>query len=155
MSERIRNLLVYIAKCIIGTLTVFIIASFLNFKDFGWSLISVILVLSPERKDSVEVALIRIIANIIGAFIGLVCLLFSATNMWILSIGLAATLSVCYLFKLDGSARSALAATIIIMLHQEGKHIWDNALQRVVAVLMGCFLGLIITFLFHFKQKKL
>jgi len=51
--------------------------------------------------------------------------------------------------KLENPTRSALAATIIVTLHESGKHIWDAAFERVVAVVAGCLLGLIITFIFH------
>lgn len=153
MSERIRSLLIYAAKCVTATLIVFILSSFLHYKDIGWCLISVILVLSPDGKDSVPLAFTRIKANIVGASVGLLCLLISPTNMWILSAALAITLSLCYFFKFDTAMRSALAATIIIMLHEEGKHLWDTALERVIAVLAGCTLGLLITFTFHFKAK--
>lgn len=44
-----------------------------------------------------------------------------------------------------------MAATIIILLHEEGRHVWDTALDRVVQVLSGCVLGLLITYVFHFK----
>ena len=38
---------------------------------------------------------------------------------------------------------------IIILLHQEGTHLWDSALSRVSAVFAGCLLGLVITYGFH------
>ena len=146
--------MVYAAKCVTGTLLIFILSSLLNYKDIGWCLISVILVLSPDGKDSVPLAFTRIKANIVGAGIGVLCLLISPTNMWILSVALTITLSFCYFFRLDAGARSALAATIIIMLHEEGKHVWDTALERIIAVLAGCALGLLITFIFHFNTRS-
>lgn len=111
------------------------------------------LVLSADGKDSVSLALTRIKANIAGVSVGALFLLVASTNMWILSAALVTTLGLCYLFKLDAGIRSALAATIIIMLHQEGRHVWDTALERIIAVLAGCVIALIITFIFHFKTK--
>ena len=145
--------MIYAAKCVTATLIVFTLSSLLNYRDVGWCLISVILVLSPDGKDSLPLAFTRIKANLVGASVGLLCLLISPTNMWILSAALAVTLSLCYFFKFDTAVRSALAATIIIMLHDEGKHLWDTALERVIAVVAGCTLGLLITFTFHFKEK--
>ena len=153
MSERIKSLLIYAAKCVTATLVVFMLASVLNYKDIGWCLISVILVLSPDGKDALPLAFTRIKANFVGAGVGLICLLITSTNMWILSAALAITVSFCYLLKFDTAIRSALAATIIIMLHEEGKHLWDTAIERVIAVVAGCVLGLLITFTFHFKGK--
>ena len=152
MSERIKTLIIYASKCVTGTILVFILSSLFHYLDIGWCLISVILVLSPEGKDSVNLALTRIKANIAGASVGILCLLIAPMNMWTLSIAVALTISLCYALKLDAGARSALAATIIIMLHAEGNHIWDTALERVIAVLSGCLLGLAVTFGFHFHR---
>lgn len=151
ISYRLKSLLVYAAKCVTGTLAVFIISSLLHYSDIGWCLISVMLVLSADGKDSVPLAVTRIKANVVGAGVGVLCLLISPTNMWVLSAALVITLSLCYLLKLDTGIRSALAATIIIMLHDEGKHVWDTAIERLIAVLAGCLLALLITFIFHFK----
>lgn len=157
-KERVKSWAIYAAKCVVGASSVFMLSELLNYKDLGWSLISVILVLSPDGKDAVSLAFTRIKANVLGAAIGLLCLLIDETTMWTLSLGLVATLGGCYLLKLQDSARTAMAATVIIMLHAVGKHIWDVALLRVVAVMAGCVLGLLITYLFHFrsneKQKK-
>lgn len=152
MNERLKSLLIYAAKCMSGSLAVFLIADLINYKDIGWSLISVILVLSPDGKDSMSVAVTRIKANIAGAAVGLLCLLIAQPNAWLISSALVVTLAFCYLLKLDAGIRSALAATVIILLHEEGKHLWDTAIKRVIAVLAGCVLGLVITYLFHFKS---
>jgi len=153
MSERLKSLLVYAAKCVAGTLIVFIISRLINYTDIGWCLISVMLVLSPDGKDAVSLALTRIKANVLGASVGALCLLISPSNMWVMSLALVATLSLCYLFKLDAGIRSALAATIIILLHDGGKHLWDTAIERIILVLAGCVLALLITFAFHFSIK--
>lgn len=153
MGERTRSLLIYAGKCVTGTLIVFILSHILNYKDIGWCLISVILVLSPDGKESIPLAITRIKANTVGASVGMICLWISPTNMWILSVAVFITLAACYILKLDAAARSALAATIIIMLHEEGKHVWDTAIERLIAVLAGCIIALIVTFIFHFKEK--
>jgi len=154
LSDRIKSLIIYAAKCATGSLAIFSIASLINFTDLSWCLISVILVLSPDAKDSVALAVTRIKANIVGAGVGVLCMLIYQPNMWMISLALVITLSLCYLFKLDAGIRSALAASIIIMLHQEGRHLWDAALERIVSVLAGCLLALIITFLFHFRMTS-
>ncbi|CAN5446506.1 hypothetical protein BH11BAC2_BH11BAC2_15080 [soil metagenome] len=153
MNARIKSLLIYIAKCVSGTLLVYLLSALLDYSDIAWCLISVILVLSADGKDSVPLAVTRIKANFVGAAVGVICLLISTTNMWILSAGLSLTLAFCYIFKLDSGIRSALAATIIIMLHEDGRHVWDSAIIRIIAVLTGCLIGLLITYLFHFNEK--
>jgi uncharacterized membrane protein YgaE (UPF0421/DUF939 family) len=154
MNDRLKSLLVYAAKCVTGCVTVFAIASILHYADISWALISVMLVLSADGKDSVPLAIVRIKANVVGAAVGALCLLISSNNLWIMSVGLVITLSLCYFLKLDAGIRSSLAAAIIVMLHEEGKHIWDTAIERIIAVLAGCLIGLIVTFIFHFKATS-
>lgn len=153
MKEETKSYIFYAAKCVIATMIVFTVAKIIHYNEMGWSLISVVLILSPDGKDAVKLALMRIKANFLGASIGFLCLLISPNNMWIMCAALTLTLAACYIFRFDAATRSALAATIIIMLHQEGKHLWTTALERVIAVLSGCSLGLLITFVFHFNVK--
>ncbi len=145
----VKRTLVYIAKCVAGALLVFLIAHLLNYRDYIWCLISVMLVLSPDGSDAVSLAMSRIKANLVGAGAGALMLFVHPSPVVMVSGGIAITVVVCTLLKLDLSTRSALAATIIVTLHEAGKHIWDTALERVIAVLAGCLLGLLVTFVFH------
>jgi uncharacterized membrane protein YgaE (UPF0421/DUF939 family) len=153
MNERVNGLIIYIIKCAIGTITIFTVSSLIHYNNIAWSLISVLLVLSPEGKDAIGLAINRIKANVIGAATGLLCLLIYFPNMWMISVAIALTLIVCHFLNLDSAARSALAATVIIMLRQEGTHLWTTAIERVIAVFVGCILGLIITFVFHLSYR--
>ncbi len=154
MSIRNKNLLVYIGKCMAGVLLIYVISLFAgHWIDYPWSLISVVLVLSPEGKDALELAITRIKANLVGAAIGVLILLTTIPRPWGIASGVVVSLFVCDRLKLNAGARSTLAATIIILLHQEGTHLWDAALSRVLAVIVGCLLGLGITYVFHFLIK--
>ena len=67
---------IYIAKCVSGVLLCSLLTLFFSqWIDYTWSLISVMLVLSPEGKDAVELSLTRIKANLVGASVGLLMLL--------------------------------------------------------------------------------
>ena len=153
MTERIKSLLIYAAKVATGTLVVYSGSILLHYKDIAWCLISVMLVLSPDGRESVPLAVTRIKANVVGACSGMLFLWIAPIDMWMMAIALVTTLSFCYLFRLDSGIRSALAATIILVLHEGGKHVWDTAIERVIAVLAGCIVGLAITFIFHFKSQ--
>jgi len=153
MTDRVKSWLIYAGKVAAGAISVFTLSSYFQYADVGWCLISVMLVLSPDGKDSLTLAVTRIKANLVGAGVGVGFLLIAVPNMWLIAASLVVTLGICYLLKLDAGIRSALAATIIIMMHETGKHFWDTAFQRIIAVLAGCVLGLIITFVFHFKIK--
>jgi uncharacterized membrane protein YgaE (UPF0421/DUF939 family) len=143
-------LLVYIAKCVLGVLLCSLLSIFFSqWIDYPWSLISVVLVLSPEGKDAIELSLTRIKANLVGATVGVAMLLSQIPWPWNIAVGAALALFICDRFKLNAAARSTLAAVIIILLRQEDQTIWTSAINRVGAVITGCVIGLLITFVFH------
>jgi uncharacterized membrane protein YgaE (UPF0421/DUF939 family) len=147
--RRMKRLVVYIAKCITAVLISFLLARLLHYNDYIWGLISMILVLSPDGTDALTLATGRIKANLIGAGAGLIMLLIHPATVIMVAGAVAITVIVCYFLKLENPTRSALAASIIVTLHESGPHIWDIALERVMAVLSGCILGLLITYAFH------
>jgi uncharacterized membrane protein YgaE (UPF0421/DUF939 family) len=151
MNLRYKTLTVYIAKCVAGILVCFFVTRLLTeWVDYTWCLISVVLVLSPEGKDALDLALTRIKANLVGAATGVLILLSSIPSPYNIAVGAIVSLFVCDQLKLNSGARSTLAAVIIILLFEEGRtHVWDSALSRVIAVVLGCLLGLIITYVFR------
>ena len=153
MNDKAKSLLSYAAKCMTGSLITFFIAHELHYYDIAWFLISVMLVLSPDKKDAIPLAVTRIKANLVGSAIGMLALLASPSNEWSMSIALAATVTVCSVLKLETGTRSSLAATVIVMFRADNVHVWNTALERVLSVVGGCALALIITFVFHFSYK--
>jgi uncharacterized membrane protein YgaE (UPF0421/DUF939 family) len=150
MDLRNKTLAVYIAKCVTGIILCYVSSLYLNqWVDYTWCLISVMLVLSPEGKDAMDLALTRIKANLVGAATGILVLLLQIPTPWNIATGAIISLFVCDRLKLNAGARSTLAAVIIILLHPGGPHLWDSALSRITAVVVGCILGLLITYVFH------
>jgi uncharacterized membrane protein YccC len=149
MSLRYKSLIIYISKIAAAILLISASAYFVPFMDYSWCLISSVLVLSPEGKDAVELALTRIKANLVGASCGLIMLAAQIENPYGIVLASALSLIVCDQLKLNSGARSTLAAAIIVLLNQEGTHLWDGALGRVFAVIAGCILSLAITYFFH------
>lgn len=150
MMSFTKPLAVYIAKCVSGILLCSLLSVFFEpWIDYSWSLISVVLVLSPEGTDAVDLALTRIKANLVGATVGVILLLSQVPAPWNIALGAALALFVCYQLKLNAAARSTLAAVIIILLHHEGASLWSSAVGRVGAVIAGCVMGLVVTYVFH------
>jgi len=153
MTEKSKSLISYAAKCGTGSLITFLVAHFLHYHDIAWFLISVMLVLSPDKKDAMPLALTRIKGNIVGSGIGMLALFTMLPNPWSISAALVATVIACSLWKLESGTRSALAATVIVMFRADTLHVWSSALERVLSVIGGCVLALGITYLFHFSYK--
>ncbi|MEP6646059.1 MAG: FUSC family protein [Saprospiraceae bacterium] len=158
MHERTKSFIIYSAKCVTGTLVVLTVSkmfSVLTYADTIWCLFSVLLVLSPEGTDSITLAFTRIKANLLGAAVGFlfITLFPHAANMWTLSLVIVITIGIGFVLKLDASLRPALVAVIIITMPQSSIPSLNTPVERVIAVIAGCFLGVGITYLFHFRQK--
>ena len=143
------NLLLYMAKCVAGGLIVYGLASWLHYADFGWCLVSVMLVLSPDEREAIPFAFTRIRANLIGGALGFLCLLLGPVQPLTLSLAFILTILLCHIARLMTGVRSALAAAIIIMLHGPDGNSWHTLRDRLLSVVVGCAIGLLVTFIFH------
>lgn len=153
-KQRVKRLLIYAAKCVTGVLLVLGLSWATNYKDIIWVLISVMLVLSPDGSDAVTLAVTRIKANVVGGLAGFLLILIHPNMIFMMCTAVFITVIICNLLNLEAATRTALAATIIVMTHEAGAHVWDTAVARVISVLAGCLLGLLITFIFHNKYTK-
>src|SRR3954462_378301 len=107
-----KRLIIYILKCVTGVLVAFLLARLLNYTDYIWCLISIILVLSPDGKDALTLATARMKANLIGAASGMIMLLINPATVIMVAGAVVITIIACYLLKLENPTRSALAASI-------------------------------------------
>jgi uncharacterized membrane protein YgaE (UPF0421/DUF939 family) len=151
MRIRPKTLLLYIAKCVTGVILVVSLAYLVHFSDYAWCLISVMLVLSPDSKEAMPLAMTRMKANFTGSTASVLCLLVCPPNILTVSTAVALSITLCYAFNIMASSRSALAAVIIVMAHSSGLPVWDIALERIASVIVGCLLGVAITYVFHKK----
>jgi uncharacterized membrane protein YgaE (UPF0421/DUF939 family) len=153
MTNKQSDFILYLIKSLIGVIIGFYL--FRRFPEVGaWCLISIVLVLSPDRKDAMNLALNRIKANLVGAGIGLTLFFIHPMNLLMMSIGVLLTIIVCQLLKLQDVSRSAAVSVIIILLHQKGAYFWDVALERAGGVVGGCIIAMLITFVFHYALVK-
>src|SRR5689334_15551716 len=117
-------LIFYIIECLIGT----VIGYFVHqaYPIMGtWCFFSILLVLSPERKDVMKLAQNRIKANLIGAAIGLALLYMLPVTLFMLCVGITLAIIICEFLKLQEVMRSATIAVLITTLHEPGKYLWD------------------------------
>lgn len=150
LSLRNQNLVAFIGKSISGILLCTVLSHFLGrWIDYPWSLVSLMVVLSPEGKDALDLALTRIRANCVGAAVGIPILLLLVPIPWNMVLGAGCSLYLCDRLGLNVAARSTLAAMIIVLIQREGAHPWEGAVNRVLAVVTGCFLGWLVTYVFH------
>lgn len=143
------SLLLYAAKCCVGGALVHGLASISGYISEFSSLISLILVLTPDSKEAVPLAIIRMKANLCGLAAAMASLAAGPMSLLTLCLALILCIIFCHLFKAMVGSRSAMAAAIIILWHPPGQHLWDTAVERLVAVFLGCAIGLAVTLLFH------
>lgn len=158
MSQERKELARYLGKCLAGMALVFGAASYWHYPDSTWCLVSVLLVLSPDSREAVPLALTRFKANCVAAGVSVLCLGLFPANYFVIGLGAALTVGLCHLGRLMSGCRSALAALIIIALHNPvlGRAaVWQAAGQRLASVLIGCGVALLVTLLFHRSYQQL
>ncbi len=148
-----KNLLLYIAKCVSGTAIVLLLAHGFHYADYTWCLISILLVLSPDSSEAIPLAMNRIKANLAGGVASVLCLYIRLPLELAMGAAVALTIVLCYWTKTMAGSRSALAAVIIIMVRQGAEGVGHLVMDRVVSVVVGCLLGLLLTFAFHRKYS--
>ncbi len=144
-----KGLLIYIAKCLVGCLVMFVMGQALTWLDISWVLISMLLVLSPDSTEVVPLAIVRVKANLVASAVTIMLLLISPHPMMGICVAVAITIICCHALDLMAGSRAALAAVIIIAMHPAGEHLWNTATVRVFSVVTGCMLALLLTFIFH------
>lgn len=139
--------IIYATRCVLGFLIGYEL--YIRFPEYElmWTLISIILVISPEGKDSRRLSIERFKSNLIGSIVGLFCLLLHAPTFSITILGILATIGICYIFKIMNMARVALVALLIIMVQPHFEQAEIAPFARIISVTLGCFIGLFITVL--------
>ncbi len=118
MNKKVTIVIIYLLKCVLGILIAYEVTNILQLKDIAtWCLLSTLLVLAPDTKDSYKLAVMRIKANLVGAGVGLLILtVYTSGIVWVV-IGVVIAITICYLLKIEAGARSAAVAIIIILIH--------------------------------------
>ena len=137
---------IYLVKCVIGAAICYSFYIFLPQYPVYWALISVVIVFSPENSN--KLAYDRIKSNLLGASIGLLMFYIPIPKVLQICIGVALTILIGISLKLDNTLRSALAALVIVLIEETKDNSWLIPIERVICVCIGCFVALMITFIF-------
>jgi len=156
MSERTKSLALYAAKCVACTAVIFLLAHLLGDAQVAWCLVSVVLVLSPDSRETWTLTLARVAANLVGGACSLLGLLSGLPDVAALCATYVVTIAACAAVGLTASSRVALAAVTILMLqHRADVPLWQSVFERIVAVVVGCVVALAVTLAFHREWPKL
>lgn len=149
------QIIIYTVRCVLGFLVGYTLMLQFPKMELFWTLLSIILVISPEGKDSLKLTIDRVRSNFIGSIVGLLCHLIHATNMYVLILGIVVTIIICYLFKVMNMSRVAIVAFLIIMLQSHTLGVTVAPIFRFATVTFGCFVGLAVTILTSIIIQKL
>lgn len=140
-------LFVYTLRCLLGFAVGY--ALFLKHPEYElfWTLLSIILVISPEEKDSRRLSVERFKSNLIGSVVAMSCIYFIGPSVYSITIGIVLTIIVCRSFKVMNMARVAIVALLIIMVQPHHSSMFEAPMFRFVSVGVGCFIGLFIVVL--------
>jgi uncharacterized membrane protein YgaE (UPF0421/DUF939 family) len=152
-AERLR-LILYTIKCVLGFWAGYALYKMYPQHQFYWSIISILLVLAPDAKDSNKLAFERVVANIIGSGVGFLVQVVHRPNLFLMSLGVILTIAICTAFKVETVFRSALVSLIIVAIHQHQIDSWEIALERIGCVFVGCLIALGITYAFNYAMPS-
>jgi uncharacterized membrane protein YccC len=146
---------IFTAKAALSCVFTMLFFDFSHLPGAIWGAISAVIVTQPGLHPSVRASLMRVIANVIGAFIGAVFVALLGHTLYALAGGVMITGLVCHFTRLDDAVRSAYAAVVIVMLNPATGSTWFNSLERVYAVILGCLVALLMGFLCDVSTKRL
>jgi uncharacterized membrane protein YgaE (UPF0421/DUF939 family) len=159
MQPRHFEAIIFSAKAAVAAVIGALCCKFFDLPGAPWvAAVSAVLVTQPDLHSSFQASLMRVVANLAGAFGGAALLSATGQPIVAMAIGVLFTGLACYLLKQDDALRPAFVAVIIVTLIGENSK-WQNSFDRVIAVLVGCVCALAVGFLFDklsslFKMQK-
>ena len=115
---------------------------------------SAVVVTQPTLHSSLKASLLRVAANLAGAFGGAALGLIIGQPLAAMAIGILLTGLVCYALKQDDMLRPAFVAVILVTLAGESGE-WQASRNRVVGVMAGCLCAVAVGFLFDKLSERI
>ncbi len=144
---------VYLLKCLTGASICYILYKKIPQYPFYWAIVSVVVALTPDNSN--RQAYNRMIANILGCTVGLILYPLLWPGWLLLCLGIITVIMIGYAAKIVDTLRSAMAALVIVLIHEEGQRSWQVPLERVLCVVAGCLIALGVTLLFNIVGRRL
>jgi len=137
-------LLIYTLRCLLGFLIGYLLYNKYREFEIFWALLSIILVISPEEKDSKRLSIERFKSNFIGSSVAMICVWVLPQSVYSIAAGIILTIICCRVFNIMNMARVAIVALLIIMIEPHHTQIAYTPIYRAVSTGLGCIIGLVI-----------
>jgi len=154
MKQQNLLLLHYAVKVSLAVAVAYWLGHLSHYLEYGWCVISAILVLTPDGSDAYMLAWNRVKANLTGVSGGFVLLAFGLPEPWNMVLAVALTLFLCHMLKLNDVSRPAQAAAVIVLMQYGETHTYAIAVSRAMSVIVGCAVGLGVTALLHIRTIR-
>jgi uncharacterized membrane protein YgaE (UPF0421/DUF939 family) len=110
-----------------------------------WAIVSAVVVIQPEVRASFGAAVLRVLANVVGASAGAAVGFFlGGYPVAAIVVGMLLVAGLCRLLRLDAAARSASVSAAIVLLHGSERFL-GSVETRVLGVFIGCAIALVVT----------
>lgn len=138
------NFVNYSLKVLIGFfIGYFLFKTFPNYNLF-WSLLSIILVISPEEVDSKKLTVERVKANFIGSLAGIATWFLPIPDLAKIVMAIILALVTCRVFDVVKVARTAIVAVLIVLIEHKNDD-FLAPISRFFSVAGGCLIGLLVS----------
>ena len=152
MHSRHSGAIIFSTKAAVATVVAALCYKIFTLPGTPWvAAVSAVLVTQPDLHSSWKASLLRVTANLAGAFGGAVLLATTRQPIVAMALGVMITGLVCYFWDLDDAQRPAFVAIIIVTMLGEkyGDHNeWRSSFLRISGVIVGCVCALVVGFLF-------
>jgi uncharacterized membrane protein YgaE (UPF0421/DUF939 family) len=148
MQPRHFEAIIFSAKAATATVVAVLCYDWALLPGTAWvAAVSAVVVTQPSLHSSFKASLMRVIANLAGAFGGAALSIILGQPLVAVAAGVMLTGLVCHLLKQDDALRPAFVAVILVTLAGDSDK-WHSSLNRVAGVLIGCLCALAVGFLF-------
>jgi uncharacterized membrane protein YgaE (UPF0421/DUF939 family) len=143
---------IFVSKAAISAVVAVVAFDCFGLPGGVWAPVSAVIVTQPKLHPSLKLSLTRVVANLIGAFVGALVNGVTGHNILAMAIGVIVTGLVCYAAQLADAIRPAYAAVVIVTLSSE-PHAWAGSLDRVLAVSLGCVAAVVVGVVFDLVSR--
>ena len=148
MQSRHFEAIIFSAKAAISAVIGALCYKFFNLPGAPWAAaVSAVIVSQPNLHSSLRASLMRVMANLAGAFGGAALIIILKQPLVAMAVGVMLAGLLCHLLKQDDALRPAFVAVVLVTLIGE-TGAWSTPLDRVIDVIVGCACALAIGFLF-------
>jgi uncharacterized membrane protein YgaE (UPF0421/DUF939 family) len=134
---------IFASKAAVSAVAAVVVFNLFGLPGGVWAPVSAVIVTQPKLHPSLKLSLSRVVANLIGAFVGALMSAVTGHTILAMALGVVVTGLVCCAARLDDAIRPAYAAVVIVTLSNEPE-VWAGSLDRVLAVTLGCVVALAV-----------